>query len=123
MIVKNVFVFNRDTFEDDLIKELIVNGVSYVQIDHEIHFDNYIYRFHDPKQWFNNEVLNVGCFHEPEGLVDNEFLGLFGLEKSNKFLLSGQTGFCKTVPNNSKKRYSKKRIREDNARYRIKGIK
>ena len=70
-----------------------------------------------------NEVLNVCCFHEPEGLVDNEFLGLFGLEKSNKFLLSGQTGFCKNVPNNSKKRYSKKRIREDNARYRIKGIK
>lgn len=40
-------MFERRFFEESLIKELIHFGVSYVQVDNEIHFDDYIYYFYE----------------------------------------------------------------------------
>ena len=47
MIVKNIVVSDRDFFTENLIRDLIRHQISYVQIENEFHFLNYIFRFFD----------------------------------------------------------------------------
>ena len=47
MIVRNILVNNSEKLIDLLVRYLIKYGISYVLIDNEIHFDNYIIRFYD----------------------------------------------------------------------------
>lgn len=47
MKVKNILVENRNEFQELLIRELINNEISYVQIENEFHFLDKIYRFYD----------------------------------------------------------------------------
>ena len=47
MQVKNIVINNIEIFMDELIRTLIKHEISYVRIDNEIHFDNYIYRFYE----------------------------------------------------------------------------
>lgn len=49
MQIKNYIVDNRELFFDYLEKELCQNGISYVRIDNEIHFQNKIIRLYDIK--------------------------------------------------------------------------
>lgn len=45
MIVRNIYVSNKELFVDNLLRELIKQEISYVLIDNELHFSNYIIRF------------------------------------------------------------------------------
>ena len=45
--VRNIIVSDVEIFEEELIKELIKNEISYVQIENEFHFLDHIYRFYD----------------------------------------------------------------------------
>ena len=47
MIVKNIIVSDRDFFTENLVRDLIQHQISYVQIENEFHFLNYIFRFYD----------------------------------------------------------------------------
>ena len=47
MIVKNIVVSDRDFFTENLVRDLIQHQISYVQIENEFHFLNYIFRFYD----------------------------------------------------------------------------
>ncbi len=47
MIVKNIIVSDRDFFTENLVRDLIRYQISYVQIENEFHFFNYIFRFFD----------------------------------------------------------------------------
>lgn len=50
MRVINIAVNNKDYFIELLIRDLISEGISYVQIENEFHFLDHIYRFYDVKQ-------------------------------------------------------------------------
>lgn len=50
MIVKDIFLSNREIFEELLIRDLIERQISYVKIGDEFHFNDSIYRFHDAKE-------------------------------------------------------------------------
>lgn len=55
MIIKNILINNKETFLDCLIKELILNNISYVLIDnYEIHFNNYIIRLYTKEELINS---------------------------------------------------------------------
>ena len=45
--VKNILVSDVEIFQEELVKELINNQISYVQIENEFHFLDYIYRIYD----------------------------------------------------------------------------
>ena len=45
--VVNILIDNLEVFEEELIRDLIKNEISYVQIGNEFHFLNHIYRFYD----------------------------------------------------------------------------
>lgn len=47
MEVKNFVITNCDAFVNSLVQELIYQGISYTQIDNEIHFLDHIFRFYD----------------------------------------------------------------------------
>lgn len=47
MRVSNIFVSEKELFLDLLVRDLIKNGISYVQIENEFHFLDRIYRFFD----------------------------------------------------------------------------
>ena len=47
MIVRNILVNKSEEIIDLLVRYLIKYGISYVLIDNEIHFDNYIFKFYN----------------------------------------------------------------------------
>lgn len=47
MEVKNILVEDKEKFLNGLLKILGLNGISYVQVDNEIHFQDFIYRLYD----------------------------------------------------------------------------
>lgn len=47
MKIKNYIVEDRELFFEYIEKELCKNGISYVRIDNEIHFQNQIIRLYD----------------------------------------------------------------------------
>lgn len=47
MIVKNIVVSDKDYFIEWLIRDLIQHQISYVQIENEFLFLDYIFRFYD----------------------------------------------------------------------------
>lgn len=102
MMVKSIVVFDFEQFQEALIKNLIVNNISYVQIDNEFHFLDKIYRiydFNDVKDMFMQEP------NKPFAVC----------AESDKMFLTSDIG----TPEVSQKKgvsYTKKLIREDNRR-------
>lgn len=99
MIVRDVLVVERRLFEESLIKELILLGVSYVQVDNEIHFDNYIYRFYELNMVIEEKFLE--CLSEQI----NDYI--LSIKSTNHELCNSRTSV------NTNKRYTKKKIRQD----------
>lgn len=66
--VRNIVVSNVEIFEEELIKELIKNEISYVQIENEFHFLDHIYRIYDLE--FVAKVFS----QEQEDLLDGIFV-------------------------------------------------
>lgn len=50
MKVKCFVVTNKEAFLNQLVTELIAQGIDYVQIGNEFHFNNQIYRFYSPEE-------------------------------------------------------------------------
>ena len=50
MPVKCLIVNEKGLFLDQLVKELIAQGIDYVQIENEFHFNNQVYRFYSPEE-------------------------------------------------------------------------
>ena len=50
MVVRNIYVSDKEYFLEFLIRDLIKYGISYCLVKEadEVHFDNYIIRFHFP---------------------------------------------------------------------------
>lgn len=80
MKVKNILVTNKEVFIELLIKELINNSISYVQIDNEFHFEDKIYRFYDANDYQNAEAANLTI--EVLNLMDIKDLASHNLEES-----------------------------------------
>lgn len=57
MRVVNILISDKKIFIEEIIKELIVNNISYVQIDNELHFSDKIYRFYDQEDLLKNKEL------------------------------------------------------------------
>ena len=67
MIVKNIVVSDRDFFTENLVRDLIRHQISYVQIENEFHFLNYIFRFfymHKDRQQIMSLADNRNIFDE-----------------------------------------------------------
>ena len=67
--VRNIVIHHREEFEEQLILELIKNKISYVQIEHEFHFLDKIYRFYDVEEIKQSALL--------PNLNDIQFVGDF----------------------------------------------
>lgn len=57
MKVINILISDRGIFIEELIKELIDNNISYVQVDNEVHFLDKIYRFYEREDMLKNKQL------------------------------------------------------------------
>ena len=65
MVVRNIYVSDKEYFLEFLIRDLIKNGISYclVKESDEVHFDNYIIRFHTRVNETDNldDLFQIGC--------------------------------------------------------------
>ena len=84
MRVKNIFVNDIELFIDELIRELIKNEISYVQIDNEIHFDGYIYRFYEKVDICS--LINLDLLEEPLNGKRNFFISIQDLNCTDKYI-------------------------------------
>ena len=67
MIVKNIVVSDRDFFTENLVRDLIRHQISYVQIENEFHFLNYLFRtfdMHKDRQQIMSLADNRNIFDE-----------------------------------------------------------
>lgn len=120
MIIKDINILEKGNFITVLLGELCRQNISYVLIEDivddnkkclELHFDNYIYRFHEisyseiEKSFIQNpfQVLSEVSFSE-NIFVDDSFA--LELEKTKK---KGKSG---------KKRYTKKDMMRDRNNYK-----
>lgn len=53
MEVRNILVPEKESFFNGLVKILGLNGISYVQVDNEIHFQDFIYRLYDKNSFID----------------------------------------------------------------------
>ena len=56
MVVKDFITSNVELLMDILIREIIKSNSSYVRVDNELHFDDYILRFHEQEECERNFV-------------------------------------------------------------------
>ena len=84
MRVKNIFVNDIELFIDKLIRELIKNEISYVQIDNEIHFGGYIYRFYEKVDICS--LINLDLLEGPLNSKRNFFISIEDLNSKDKYI-------------------------------------
>lgn len=116
MRVKNIAVLDVEEFLDVLVKYLILNEISYVQIDNEFHFSNNIYRVFDyndkeAMKELNNSLvpLIIGC--SPEALINIE--DTLNFKRCNNNLVNEKKNNLKKIEQ-EKKTYSKKLVKAHN---------
>lgn len=98
MKVKNILVNEKDKYIDLVIKELIKYGISYLQIDNEIHFDDYIFRFYD----INDRIL--------DNVMESEKISIYELNKNIEYIPRESTIYEKV----NHPRINKKEIKKQN---------
>ena len=102
MVVKDVLVFDAEAFKENLVRNLITNNISYVQIENEFHFLDNIYRIYD----FNDvKDMFMQLSAKPLGLCEED-AKMFSVPD----LEFPETSQKKNVS------YTKKMIKEDNRR-------
>lgn len=81
MVVRNIYVSDKEYFLEFLIRDLIKNGISYCLVKEadEIHFDNYIIRFHTRV----NETDNLDDLLRTLMEIDSNTKGFFISENEN----------------------------------------
>lgn len=94
--VRNLFVNNLEEFKEQLIKDLIKLGISYVQIDNEFHFSDKIYRFYDKM-----EVKKILCTIENVEFTDKKVVKIASHKIMNKQLIKRDNRTCNKKLNSS----------------------
>ena len=81
MVVRNIYVSDKEYFLEFLIRDLIKNGISYCLVKEadEVHFDNYIIRFHTRV----NETDNLDDLLRTLMEIDSNTKGFFISENEN----------------------------------------
>lgn len=76
MIVRDVYVSDKEYFLEFLIRDLIKHGISYcfLKDDNELHFDNYIIRFHEKMNEIDNLNVLLTALMDIDSMEKNEFL-------------------------------------------------
>lgn len=76
MIVKDFYVSDKAYFIEYLIRYLIKYGISYcfLKEENEIHFDNYIIRFHGKVNEIDNISALLNTLMDTISMDKNEFL-------------------------------------------------
>lgn len=89
--IRNIVIHHREEFEEQLILELIKNEISYVQIEHEFHFLDKIYRFYDVEEIKQsallpslNDIQFVGDFSSLDNQISK--YSLLEIEKSIEYV-------------------------------------
>lgn len=113
MKVKNILVTNKEVFIELLIKELINNSISYVQIDNEFHFEDKIYRFYDANDYQNAKAANVTI--EVLNLMDIKDLASHNLEESLTTIEKDDYQENELFPPKINKKYIKQQNRQYNS--------
>ena len=105
MIVKNFYVSDKDYFIEYLIRYLIKYGISYcfLKEENEIHFDNYIIRFHVKV----NEIDNISA-------LLNTLIDTISMDKNEILKVSENKEF---VDKNVYQRRNKMLIKQENRCY------
>lgn len=115
MVIKEVQILDKSNFLTSLLRELCAHNISYVLIDdenyHELHFDNYIYRFYEVSFGKTEENFiksHLQLFEESsfENCVFTDEDALLKPEKTKK---KGKSG---------NKRYTKKDMMRDRNNYK-----
>ena len=94
--VRNLFVNNLEEFKEQLIKDLIKLGISYVQIDNEFHFSDKIYRF-----YYKMEVKKILCTIENVEFTDKKVVKIASHKIMNKQLIKRDNRTCNKKLNSS----------------------
>lgn len=107
MVVRNIYVSDKEYFLEFLIRDLIKHGISYCLVKEadEIHFDNYIIRFHEKVSEIDN--------------LDDLLITLMEID-SNKSDFFISTDENMTIDYNDTKQYpkrNKKLIKMENRKY------
>ncbi len=76
MIVRDVYVSDKEYFLEFLIRDLIKHGISYcfLKDDNELHFDNYIIRFHEKVNEIDNLNVLLTALMDIDSMERNDFL-------------------------------------------------
>ena len=84
MIVKNIAVSDRKFFTEWLVRDLIQHQISYVQIENEFHFLEYIFRFYDMNEDKEQiiKLSGIGNVFDEITVVPS----LFEIEEKDPFL-------------------------------------
>lgn len=93
--VSNILVNNLEEFKEQLIKDLISLGISYVQIDNEFHFLDRIYRFYDKVE------IKMLCATENVGVIDRKVVKTASHKLMNKQLIKRDNRDCNKNLNSS----------------------
>lgn len=124
MGVFNIAVSRRDKFVEYLARNLILEGISYVQIDNEFHFFDNIYRFYDAS--IDKDFIDSLLSQSQDGFIRiltvNDLLMTKGEVDLKKMLTPIDTSvkdenYCRTVVNKSIPKQSKKLIKRQNNLY------
>ena len=98
MIVKNIAVSDRKFFTEWLVRDLIQHQISYVQIENEFHFLEYIFRFYDMNEDKEQiiKLSGIGNVFDENTVVPS----LFEIEEKNPLLgVSVAQGKSEIIPN------------------------
>lgn len=116
MRVRNIAVTNDfEYFEETLIKYLIVNEISYVQVENEFHFSDNIYRLFDYSNKESMEILinspgQTIVVYSPESLISIE--DSFNFKRSDNLYVEAPGRL--EMPTKERKTYSKKMVKAHN---------
>lgn len=94
MRVRNIVVNEKDDFLELLIRELIRDGISYVQIENEFHFLDHIYRFFSAEEI---RSVKVSDNHRTDYRVFSPIDLVFCKKEENlvrMFLRTDETNIC-----------------------------
>ena len=121
--VRNVLVSDLGLFKELLIRNLIRNNISYLQIENEFHFFDRIFRFYDFKM--AEKLIDDGVnFFGQDGdsirvLIENEMIHSKTLDDMKDMFLSDESEDVDSekkynVRDKSIPSFSKKKVQRDN---------
>ncbi len=94
--VRNILVSDVEQFEEVLVRELILNQISYVKIENEFHFLECIYRIYDLEMVAKSVVLNKNIITPQICIINSESISKLIVDYDSHINLSqSKVDFCK----------------------------